>query len=113
MGKPGSAGFRRKRSVDAVVAGLAALLTWTGAASPEELPSYTIAGDAIPASLTWAAGDPVHGRAVVLDCRLGTCPFRHTGPFAPVEFQGSLAPHLPAARSPASHRRLKLAHRDA
>jgi len=51
MRKPGSARLRRKRSVDAVVAGLAALLTWTGAASPEELRSYTIAGDAIQGTL--------------------------------------------------------------
>src|SRR5260370_35885571 len=55
MRKPGSARLRRKRSADAVVAGLAALLAWAGAASPEELPSYTIAADPVPPPLTGAA----------------------------------------------------------
>lgn len=108
MRKPGSARLRRKRSADAVVAGLAALLTWTGAVSPEELRSYTIAGDAIPASLTGAAGDPVRGRAIVLDRRLGTCLLCHTGPFAEEKFQGTLAPDLSGAGSRWSEGQLRL-----
>ncbi|HEX9534066.1 MAG TPA: sulfur oxidation c-type cytochrome SoxX [Stellaceae bacterium] len=85
MRKPGSARLRRKRSADAVVAGLAALLTWTG-----------------------AAGDPVRGRAIVLDRRLGTCLLCHTGPFVEEKFQGTLAPDLSGAGSRWSEGQLRL-----
>ena len=108
MPKPGSARSRRKRSADAAVAGLAALLTSTGAVSPEELRPYTILGDAIPASLTGAAGDPVGGRAVVVDRRLGACLLCHTGPFPEEKFQGTLAPDLSGAGSRWSEGQLRL-----
>ena len=108
MRKPGSARSRRKRSADAVVAGFAALLTSTGAGSPEELRPYTIVGDAIPASLTGVAGDPVRGRAVVLDRRLGACLLCHTGPFPQEKFQGTLAPDLSGAAVRYSEGELRL-----
>ncbi len=108
MRKPGSARSRRKRSADAVVAGLAALLTSTGAVSPEELRPYTVLGDAIPASLTGTAGDPVRGRAVVVDRRLGACLLCHSGPFPEERSQGTLAPDLSGAGSPWSEGQLRL-----
>jgi sulfur-oxidizing protein SoxX len=108
MRKPGSARSRRKRSADAVVAGFAALLTSTGAGPPEELRPYTIVGDAIPASLTGTDGDPVRGRAVAVDRRLGACLLCHTGPFPEEKFQGTLAPDLSGAGSRWSEGQLRL-----
>lgn len=108
MRKPGSARLRRKRSADAVVAGLAALVMSTGAVSPEELRPYAIGGDAIPASLTGTAGDPVRGRAVVEDRRLGACLLCHAGPFPEEKFQGTLAPDLSGAGSRWSEGQLRL-----
>jgi sulfur-oxidizing protein SoxX len=91
-----------------VAAGLAALLTATGAAAPEELRHYTIVGDAIPASLTGAAGDSIRGRSVVVDRLLGACLLCHTGPFAEEKFQGTLAPNLSGAGSRWSEGQLRL-----
>jgi sulfur-oxidizing protein SoxX len=108
MRKPGFARSRRKRSADAVVAGLAALLTSTSAVSQGELRPYAIVGEAIPASLTGTAGDPVRGRAIVLDRRLGACLLCHTGPFAEEKFQGTLAPDLSGAGSRWSEGELRL-----
>ncbi len=108
MRKPGSARSRQKPSADSVVAGLAALLASTGALAQEELRTYTIVGDAIPAALTGAAGDPVRGRAVVVDRRLGACLLCHTGPFPEEKFQGTLAPDLSEAGSRWSEGQLRL-----
>jgi len=69
---------------------------------------YTIDGDAIPASLTGAAGDPASGRAIVLDRRLGACLLCHTGPFPEEKFQGTLAPDLLGAGSRWSEGELRL-----
>jgi len=67
-------------------------------------------GDAIPASLTGTSGDPAHGRAIVLDRRLGACLLCHTGPFPEERFQGTLAPDLSGAgrRWSAGQLRLRL-----
>ena len=107
MRKPGSARSRRKRSADAVSAGLA-LLASTAAVTTEELRTYTVVGDAIPASLAGAAGDPVRGRAIVVDRRLGACLLCHTGPFPGEKFQGTLAPDLAGAGSRWSEGQLRL-----
>jgi sulfur-oxidizing protein SoxX len=108
MRKPGSARSRRKLSADALVAGFAALLTSAGAVAQEQLHPYAIAGDAIPASLTGAAGDPARGRAIVVDRRLGACLLCHTGPFPEEKFQGTLAPDLSGAGSRWSEGQLRL-----
>jgi sulfur-oxidizing protein SoxX len=108
MRKPGSARSRRKRSADAVVASVAALLTSAGAVWPEQLRPYTILGDAIPVSLTGAIGDPVRGRAIVIDRRLGACLLCHTGPFPEEKFQGTLAPDVSGAGSRWSEGQLRL-----
>ena len=107
MRKPGSARSRLRVSADAVVGAFAALLASTAVAQ-EALRPYTIVGDAIPASLTGAAGDPVRGRAVVIDRRLGACLLCHTGPFAEEKFQGTLAPDLSGAGSRWSEGQLRL-----
>jgi L-cysteine S-thiosulfotransferase len=85
----------------------AATLTQACAASGEELRPYTIAGDAIPDSLTGAPGDPVHGRALVLE-RTSTCILCHSGPFPEEKFQGDLAPSLAGAGSRSSVGQLRL-----
>ena len=108
MRKHGSARSRQRPSVDAVVAGLAVLLTSTDAVAQEELRPYTIVGDAIPASLTGTAGDPVRGRAIIVDRRLGACLLCHTGPFPEEKFQGTLAPDLTGAGSRWSEGELRL-----
>jgi len=108
MRKAGSARLRLRPSTDVVAAGLAALLASTGIVAQEELRPYTIVGDAIPASLTGAAGDPVRGRAVVVDRRLGACLLCHAGPFPEQKFQGTLAPDLSRAGSRWSEGQLRL-----
>lgn len=47
----------------------------------------------IRASLA-AEGDPVRGRAVVVDRQVGMCLLCHSGPFPEERFQGDLAPDL-------------------
>ena len=108
MRKPGFAQSPWKRLADAVAAGLAALLTSTAAISQGELRPYTIVGDAIPGSLTGAIGDPVRGRAIVVDRRLGACLLCHTGLFPEEKFQGTLAPDLSGAGSHWSEGQLRL-----
>ena len=54
---------------------------------------FQIVGDAIPASLTGVAGDPVRGRAIVVK-RENTCLLCHSGPFPEERFQGDLSPDL-------------------
>ena len=85
----------------------AATLTQACAASAEELRPYTIAGDAIPESLTGAPGDAVRGRALVLE-RSSTCILCHSGPFPEEKFQGDLAPSLAGAGSRSAVGQLRL-----
>jgi sulfur-oxidizing protein SoxX len=107
MRKPGSARSRQKLSVNVVVAGVA-LVAGTGALAQQQLRPFTVIGGAIPASLTGVAGDPVRGRAVVLDRRLGACLLCHTGPFPEEKFQGMLAPDLSGAAMRYSEGELRL-----
>jgi L-cysteine S-thiosulfotransferase len=106
--------LRPKRLVDGVLAaGTVALAGAAGfavIAGEGPLVPYTVLGDAIPASLTGTDGDPVSGRAIVLDRRLGACLLCHTGPFPEVKLQGTLAPNLSGAglRWTAGQLRLRL-----
>ena len=69
---------------------------------------YMIVGDAIPASLTGAAGDPERGRAIVVNRQVGLCLLCHSGPFPEERFQGTLAPDLKGAGARASEGQLRL-----
>jgi sulfur-oxidizing protein SoxX len=71
------------------------------------LQPYTVAGDAIPASLTGAAGDAARGRALVLN-RASTCILCHSGPFPEEKFQGDLAPDLSGSGARWSEGQLRL-----
>lgn len=68
-----------------------------GAGAQTPLRSYDVVGDAIPASLTGAAGDPAKGRAIVGTRQVGLCLLCHSGPFPEERFQGELAPDLRGA----------------
>ena len=78
-----------RRAALALVACLAAC----GETRSQEVRLYTISGDAIPNSLTGKPGDPVRGRAIVIN-RQSTCLLCHTGPFPEEKFQGNLSPDL-------------------
>jgi sulfur-oxidizing protein SoxX len=77
---------------------LALMLVLALAAPPaqagEGLVPTTVVGDAIPESLTGAAGDAARGRAIVVDRTRGLCLLCHAGPFPEERFQGNLAPDL-------------------
>ena len=73
---------------------LAAVLGVSAAATAAPLRDYEVVGDAIPASLTGQPGDPVRGRAIVVNRQAGLCLLCHTGPFPEERFQGTLAPDL-------------------
>ena len=75
---------------------------------PTPLVPYQIVGDAIPASLTGAPGNPARGRAIVGDRRVGLCLLCHSGPFPEPRLQGTLAPDLSGAGSRLSPGQLRL-----
>ena len=72
------------------------------------LPPYTIVGDAIPAALSEAPGDPARGRAIIVNRQVGLCLLCHSGPFPDEKFQGTLAPDLAGAGSRWSAGQLRL-----
>ena len=74
----------------------------------EGLRPYAIVGDAIPASLTGARGDPARGKAIVLNRQVGLCLLCHSGPFPEERFQGNMAPDLKGAGSRWSEGELRL-----
>jgi sulfur-oxidizing protein SoxX len=86
---------------------LVACLEWRNAAA-EALRPYEIVGDAIPASLAAAKGDPARGRAIVTNRQVGLCLLCHTGPFPEQKFQGTLAPSLAGAGTRWSEGQLRL-----
>jgi sulfur-oxidizing protein SoxX len=92
--------------VGAVLA--AATLCCAAGRAEEALRPYTIAGDAIPASLTGAKGDPARGKAIVLNRQVGLCLLCHSGPFPEERFQGNMAPDLKGAGARWSEGQLRL-----
>jgi L-cysteine S-thiosulfotransferase len=67
------------------------------AAAQEPLQPFAVVGDAIPASLTGAKGDPERGRKIVTNRYVGLCLLCHSGPFPEERMQGTLAPSLEGA----------------
>ena len=84
-----------------------ALFALPGFTAAEELRDYAVIGDAIPQSLTGAAGDVARGRALVVE-RSSTCILCHSGPFPEQKFQGDLAPDLSGSGSRWSEGQLRL-----
>ena len=64
-----------------------------GTVQTQELRPFTVVTDTIPNSPTGKPGDPVRGRAIVIN-RQSTCLLCHTGPFPEEKFQGNLSPDL-------------------
>jgi sulfur-oxidizing protein SoxX len=87
---------------------LGSLLACGAEAADPALVSYEIVGDAIPASLTGAAGDPARGRAIVGDRRVGLCLLCHTGPLPEPRLHGTLGPDLKGVGSRLSPAQLRL-----
>ena len=100
----------RVRPGAAVLVALAVLAAGNhgGARAQEPLRPYMIVGDAIPASLTGASGDPQRGRTIVINRQVGLCLLCHSGPFPQERFQGTLAPNLAGAGARASEGQLRL-----
>jgi sulfur-oxidizing protein SoxX len=78
------------------------------AGAQDGLRPFTVVGDAIPASLTGARGDPERGRAIVTNRHVGLCLLCHSGPFPDEPLQGTLAPNLEGAGSRWSEGQLRL-----
>jgi sulfur-oxidizing protein SoxX len=96
-----------KGGIAGVVLASAALCCAAGRAD-EGLRPYKIVGDAIPASLTGARGDPARGKAIVLNRQVGLCLLCHSGPFPEERFQGNMAPDLKGAGARWSEGELRL-----
>lgn len=82
-------------------------LTAIALALPCATKAQPLVSDGIAVSLTGHPGDPVRGRALVLE-RASTCILCHSGPFPEVRFQGDLAPDLAGVGSRFSVSQLRL-----
>ena len=96
--------MRQGRSALMLVLALAA----PPAQAEEGLVPTTVVGDAIPESLTGAAGDAARGRAIVVDRTRGLCLLCHAGPFPEEQFQGNLGPNLAGVGGRLSSGQLRL-----
>lgn len=85
-----------------------AMLGGVAPAAAEALRPFAVVGDAIPQALTQAPGDPVRGRAIIVDRQRGLCLLCHSGPFPDVRLQGTLAPSLAGAGTRSSMAQLRL-----
>jgi len=72
---------------------LASAADTTPPAVPAALVAFKVAGDAIPVPLTSKPGDPVAGRAVIEDRKLGNCLSCHNMPFHAAD-PGNIGPDL-------------------
>ncbi len=94
--------------LSATVAALALLAIIPSQIMAQVLRPYEIVGDAIPQPLTGIRGDPVRGRAIVVDRQRGLCLLCHAGPFPEQRFQGNLAPDLTGVGTRWSEGQLRL-----
>src|SRR6516165_1607129 len=84
-------GGRRNRAA-AIAATVLGGISWAGA--DVALRPYTVVGDAIPASLTGAPGDPVRGKTIAVSRQTGSCLLCHSAPLPEEKFQGTIGPDL-------------------
>jgi len=89
------------------VLGLLAMLVSVDATAQTLVP-FKIENGAIAQSLTGVKGDPVKGRAIVLERQKGLCLLCHSGPFPEERFQGDLAPSLAGTGSRLSEGEIRL-----
>jgi sulfur-oxidizing protein SoxX len=83
------------------------------ASAQEGLRPFTVAGDAIPASLTGAPGDAERGLKIVTNRQVGLCLLCHSGPYPQERFQGTMAPDLTGAGARWNEGQLRLRMVDA
>jgi len=92
----------------AALAAVMAALSHGPAGADEGLRPYIVVGDAIPASLTGAPGDPARGKAIVVSRQTGLCLLCHSAPLPEEKFQGTIGPDLAGAGSRHSEGELRL-----
>jgi L-cysteine S-thiosulfotransferase len=94
----------------AAIAAMSAVATMSGgpAGADEGLRPYIVVGEAIPESLTGAAGDPARGKAIVTSRQTGLCLLCHSAPLPEEKFQGTIGPDLAGAGSRHSEGELRL-----
>ena len=80
----------------------------SSAGADAALRPYTVVGDAIPASLTGAPGNPVRGKAIVASRQTGLCLLCHSAPLREEKFQGTIGPDLTGAGSHNTEGQLRL-----
>lgn len=78
------------------------------AAAETQLRPFTIVEDGIPEPLTGERGDPVRGRAIVVNRQVGLCLLCHSGPFPEQRFQGTIGPDLAGAGARWTEAQLRL-----
>jgi L-cysteine S-thiosulfotransferase len=98
----------RARAARAACAAAALCALGAAGGAQEALRPFAVVGEAIPASLTGAKGDPARGRAIVLNRQVGLCLLCHSGPFPEERFQGNMAPDLKGAGARWSEGELRL-----
>ena len=87
---------------------ISAGLLLASAALAQDLPPYTVTGDAIPQPLTGTPGDAERGLKIVTNRQVGLCLLCHSGPYPQERFQGNLAPDLKGAGSRSTEGQLRL-----
>ena len=94
--------------VSVLAAALALLAVIPSQVRAQDLRPYEVVGDAILQPLMGVRGDPVRGRAIVVDRQRGLCLLCHAGPFPEQRFQGNLAPDLTGVGARWSEGQLRL-----
>ncbi len=97
-------------------AGLALTIVWAFAATAADaqtqtdgpLLAYEPRGDAVTEPLGGLIGDPVRGKAVVLDRRRGNCLICHVFPIEGQPFQGEIGPPMAGVASRLSEGQIRL-----
>jgi L-cysteine S-thiosulfotransferase len=84
--------MRRLAQIAAAAAGI--VLSVSGSGAAEVVRPYVVVGDAIPASLTGAPGDPVRGKVILVSRQTGLCLLCHSAPLPEEKFQGTIGPDL-------------------
>jgi sulfur-oxidizing protein SoxX len=93
---------------------IVALALGAAAASAQEgLRPFTVAGEAIPASLTGTPGDAERGLKIVTNRQVGLCLLCHSGPYPQDRFQGTMGPDLTGAGARWNEGQLRLRMVDA
>ena len=96
-----------QRKFSLTIIGIGAFLVFSGTAGAAE--KYTIANNAIPASLTGKPGDPANGRKIAIDRRKGNCLACHAISAIPEQqFHGNVGPALDGVGAIYSEAELRL-----